>query len=195
MGECNSVSSLEEKIEALIRRHLSLRPEMRATDAYKLLYQGVLGVRHLLNDDARRWLESEAEGLNLEDPHRDPLVEEISVDGSFVRVNLRPYLRRGLNLDRLFAAMKESSRTGNGREEEFARVWNAFVELVRLESLAFDLEEVEAVDGEAEQKEYPPRHHSEAYRAAYSPSYRVVSKEVLKRRFKPDEIHVNNDKN
>lgn len=95
-------------VEGLIRRHLDRRPHMRATDIYKLLYQGVFGVGHLLGESARQRLEAEARTLNLDDHFEEPLIEEVSADGAMLRVNLRPFLRRRLQLDGLFSAMLES---------------------------------------------------------------------------------------
>ena len=186
------MSTLEKKIEVLVQRHLNLRPNMDVTDAYKLLYQGVLGVSHLYNDDARWWLVSEAEGLNLENQYGESLLEEISVDGFFVRVNLRQYLKRGLDLDRLFTAIKITSKSEGGGINRFIRFWSIFFSLVRSGQLGFDLEKVEAVYKEVEKEGYPPCHHSMAYKEAYSPSYRVVSREVLKQIFTSEEISVDN---
>ena len=186
------MSTLKRKVEVLVQRHLSLRPKIKVTDVYKLLYQGVLGVSHLFNDNAKRWLVSEAEGLNLENQFGDSLLEELSVDGFFVRVNLRQYLKKGLDLDRLFTAIKRTSKSEGGGMNRFISVWSTFVRLVRLGRLGFDIEEVKAVHKEVEKEGYPPRHHSVEYKEAYSPSYRVVSREVLKQIFTTEEIIVDN---
>lgn len=160
---------------------------MRAVDVYKLLYQGVFGVRHLLSEDARRRLQSEARNLRLEEQPEEPLIEEASADGSMVRVNLRPYLRRGLPLSRLFSAM-EASVPSKGGVEEFLEAWGMFKRLVSSGRLVFDDEEIRELDRDLELGGCQPRHHSEAYRRAYAPAYRVVKREVLERMFNTEEL-------
>ncbi|MEE8325475.1 MAG: hypothetical protein V3R58_00380, partial [candidate division NC10 bacterium] len=56
-----------EAIEAMFMEHFERRPQMRATDAYKLIFQGVFGVGHILGEGARKRLEEEAESLDFED--------------------------------------------------------------------------------------------------------------------------------
>jgi hypothetical protein len=177
----------EGSLEALIRRHLERRPQMRAVDVYKLLYQGVFGVRHLFKKETRRRLEAEARTLRLDEHPEEPLIEEASADSSMVRVNLRPYLRRGLPLSRLFTAM-ELSAWEKGRVEEFLKAWGLFKELVSSGRLIFDNEEIEELDRDLEIEGCQPRHHSEAYRRAYAPAYRVVKREVLERMFNAEEL-------
>lgn len=159
---------------------------MRAVDVYKLLYQGVFGIDHLLSKEARNFLKEEANTLRLDEQPEEPLLEEASTDGSMVRVNLRPYLRRGLPLDRLFSAMKASAE--KGREEDFLGAWSVFRELVRSGTLVFDEGEIEELDREVKPGGCPMRHHSEAYRGAYHPAYRIVKLSTLKKMFKAEEL-------
>lgn len=168
----------KDRVKALIREHLERRPLMRATDVYKLLYQGVFGVGHIMGDDAWNWLEAEVEKVDLDDHPEEPLLEDVSADGSMVRVNLRPYLRRGLPLDKLFSAMRETAQV-KGSPEEFLEAWDVFKGLVSSGKVHFDLEELEALDGELQVEGCRPQHHSETYREAYHPKYRVVRREVL----------------
>lgn len=159
---------------------------MRATDVYKLLYQGVFGVGHLFGEDTWHRLEAEARVLRLDEQPEEPLFEGISVDGSMVRVNLRPYLRQGLPLSRLFSAMEESAPE-KGRVEEFLKAWSIFKELVGSGRLMFDDEEIEELNRDLELGGCQPRHHSDAYRRAYAPAYRVVKREVFEQMFNAKE--------
>ena len=167
-----------EAVEKLLTSHFRLRPLMRATDFYKLIYQGVFGVSHIITEGARGWLEKEAEDLNLQEHPEEPLLEEVSTDGKMVRVNLRPYLRQGLPLGGLFAAMEETSRV-EGSSEEFKEVWAVFKALVASGRLKVKSDEFEALDDELRREGCRPHHHSKAYQAAYHPAYRVVTRESL----------------
>ena len=167
------------RIEELLREHFERRPLMRATDFYKLLYQGVFGVGHIMGDAAWDWLRREAEGLNLEKHPGEPLLEEVSADGSMVRVNLRPYLRRGLPLEGLFEAMKETALRG-GSNEQFLEAWEVLKGLAASGDIQIDSGELETLDEELRTGGPSPHHHSETYREEYHPAYRIVRKEFLK---------------
>ena len=169
-----------EAIEALLKEHFERRPQMRATDVYKLLFQGVFGVGHILSEGARKRLEEEAESLNIEDHPAEPLIESVSVDGSMVRVNLRPYLRRGFPLDRLYEVMEETSKD-HGFPEKFLFAWSVFHELAGSGTIEVDGEELNLLNVEILKQGPHPHHHSEPYRVAYYPAYRVVKREALER--------------
>ncbi|MBC8224569.1 hypothetical protein H8E65_08275 [Candidatus Bathyarchaeota archaeon] len=169
-----------EAIEALLMEHFERRPKMRATDVYKLLFQGVFGVSHILSDGARKRLQEEAESLDIYDHPTEPLIERISADGSVVRVNLRPYLRRGFPLDRLYEAMEETSKD-RGSPEKFLFAWSVFHELVSSGAMEVDGEELASLHRDLQEKGPCPHHHSEPYRVAYYPAYRVVKREALEK--------------
>lgn len=167
-----------KEIEALLLAHHKRRPLMRATDFYKLLYQGVFGVGHIMTGGAWDWLEKEAEGLDLEEQPEEPLLEEVSANGEMVRVNMRPYLRHGLPLNGLLAAMEDTSHV-EGSSEEFKEAWAVFKALAASGRLKVDVGEFEALDDELRREGCHPHHHSKAYRDAYHPAYRVVTRKFL----------------
>ena len=169
-----------ETIEALLMEHFERRPQMRATDAYKLIFQGVFGVGHILGEGARKRLEEEVESLDIEDHPTEPLIERVSVDGSMIRVNLRPYLRRGFPLDRLYEAMEKTSKD-RGSPEQFLFVWSVFHELANSGAIEVDGEELDSMHRQLQRENPRPHHHSELYRGAYFPAYRVVKREHFER--------------
>ena len=167
-----------KRIEALLMGHRDRRPHMRVTDYYKLIYQGVFGVGHIMGEGAWGWLEREAEGLDMSENPDEPLIEAISVDGSVVRVNLRPYLREGGSLTALFDSMRETALV-EGSTEEFMEVWRVFLALVEEGRVEADPTDLEEICIELREKGAIPHHHSQAYREAYSPAYRVVRRDTL----------------
>jgi len=167
-----------KNVEALLKEHVQRRPLMVATDVYKLLYQGIFGVGHILGEGAWARLFDEAETISLGDHLDEPLIETISPDGSMVRVNLRPYLRRGLSLKELYEAMLETAEI-EGDPAKFLEAWNVFKELVKDEGIPINWSEVEALNSEIADEGVRPHHHSEAYREAYYPAYRVVKRAAL----------------
>jgi hypothetical protein len=166
-------------VAELVGEHKAARPEMRARDAYKLLYQGVFGVGHILGPSAWEYLQGEAAGLDIETLLGDSLMEDVSLDGGVVRVNLRPYLRSGYALAKLMEAMRSSEIAGN--PAIFVQEWDAFAELVWSGQLDFEHNEVDDVNKALDRNRPQPMHHTQQYRNAYHPAYRVVRRrEVLK---------------
>ena len=164
-------------IDLLILEHLKRRPEARAQDIYKLLYQGVFGVGHIISERAWAILIEEANRINLDDHSEDPLLEPVSPDGSMVRVNLRQYLKAGLSLEALFDIMKESAQV-QGDPDVFLGYWAEFKLMNDDGSVSFPEAEIQALDKQIKDEGVKPRHHTEPYRIAYYPAYRVVQLEI-----------------
>lgn len=168
----------EEGFRAFLVEHLRRRPRMEARDVYKLLYQGVFGVAHIMGEKAWERLREEAERVDLTDHLDEPLVEPVSVDGRIVRVNLRPYIRQGGDLRALYRAMLESSEH-EGDPTEFVSLWGMFKEAAAEQDLDFDDETIRLYDRSLEEAGPEPRHHSAIYREAYYPAYRVVTRRIF----------------
>ena len=157
----------------LIINHLKLRPEALPRDIYKLLYQGVFGVGHIISDHAWEVLVEEAGRIDCDDHSDDPLFESVSPDGLMVRVNLRQFINRGGDLETLFRVMMESAKV-QGEQGVFLDYWGRFKELVDEGQLEFRLRDIQGLDEMIERDGVRPMHHTEAYREAYYPAYRVV---------------------
>jgi hypothetical protein len=172
-------------VKALVRRQQRLHLNLGVQDVYKLLFQGVMGVAHILGDKerARRYLEDEFAGADVSEFLDEPLVEDISVGGGVVRVNLRPFKRLGLSLDNLFKAMIISAERLKEDKEAFITLWNKFMELVKDRRLDFDYEALAEFDRVMRDRGYPPVHHSKEYVKANKPAYRVVGKKVYQKMF------------
>jgi hypothetical protein len=123
----------------------------------------------------------------------EPLVETISPRGlrgpdggnalTVLRANLRPFAARGLDPEKLLTAMVETSLLLPVRgAEPLEAVWPTLLPVL-IDDLKIPAADVEAFAREIELGRYPPVHHSQAYRRAYAPHYRVVVRRVWKREF------------
>jgi hypothetical protein len=158
---------------SLIIEHLIRRSEAQPRDFYKLLFQGVFGVGHIISDRAWDILVEEAGRIDLGDHLDDPLFEPVSPDGLMVRVNLRQYLNMGGDLETLFRVMMESGKV-QGDVEVFLEYWGQFKKLVSEGKLAYSQRDIQRIDDVIKRDGVKPMHHTEAYREAYYPAYRVV---------------------
>ena len=166
----------------IIKKHIERHPQAQPRDVYKLIFQGVYGVGHIISEKAMEHLREEAERIPIEDYPDRLLVEPVSPDGSMVRVNLRPFMRRKLSLDGLFRVMTASADT-YGDDGRFLRLWRIFVNLVETGEIDLDLEKVRAIQDSIDVNGIKPMHHSEPYRQAYYPAYRVVRHDLFSAEF------------
>jgi hypothetical protein len=162
-------------IGKVVENEITLRPMATAADVYKLLHQSVFGVGHIISskESAREYLQREMASLGPALPS-EPLYDDLG--GGIVRVNLRPFRDANGSLEDLLAAMFETANANKGTPKMMAnRVNEACRALAKQKKkgLAKDLKSLakkQAASG------YQALHHSEAYRDAYLPAYRIVDR-------------------
>ena len=148
---------------------------MELRDLYKLLYQGVRGPEHILSsaDIFRQRLREEWEAL--EPASHDPLYEAIRPDGRLLRLNLRPYQAAGGLLEQLTTACLAAGDEKWGTQADLRQAWDEVLRVCRLGAWqGFSWEACQAFTLWLQAHDFPPVHHSEAYRQLYRPAYRLV---------------------
>jgi hypothetical protein len=118
----------------------------------------------------------------------ESFTENVSADGEVIRVNLRPYRRRGLPLEGLFIAMRETAQI-EGSSEAFMGAWKILKKKVNIGELSIAPNELNILYRELKEKGIVPHHHSEDYQRAYEPAYRVVRRSAFEKYVekKPDQ--------
>jgi len=171
--------SATDSFESFLVVELQNHPLSKVQDIYKLLYQGSFGVGHLLRsrDDARNDLYHEMSGL--QSVSMEPLLEACNMDESIVRVNLRPFLARGLSSEKLVEAMMLSAELLHPDTLAFSKQWELVGELIRSKRLPYREEEYRSFSKKLTAEGYVPFHQSQSYSAAYTPAYRVVLRKVF----------------
>lgn len=163
-----------EEIRKQLKTQKKRYPEMTEEDVVKFAFQGMLGVGHIVKSigDAQIRLQSEMEPLEPDED--EPLIEKISTQ--WVRMNLRAAKAKGMNPDEIAWLIYHSAQV---QPFSFTRrnVYNFCVKLDGSDAMKAAAEKV--LD-----ENWLPR-HSEAYRDAYHPAYRVIHKDF--RRFMQDE--------
>ena len=92
----NNCSNKSDDLLNLILEHQNKYPKMEVQDVYKLLYQSVFGVKHLLKDTAMSHLYL-IEEFNSVESKNEPLFENISLKNDVVRVNLKSFKYKNLS--------------------------------------------------------------------------------------------------
>jgi hypothetical protein len=146
---------------------------------YKLLHQAALGSGHAIDDaeGARRRLQQEAAALGP--GPEEPIADVISPDGKLARVHLRPYLDAGHDLGALAEAFLQTAKIYPGSPDKLEKFCGCLGDLAATGAIPYPREQVlkhfEAIGLAG----YPVVRHSQAYRDAYRPAYRVVALDCL----------------
>ncbi len=165
-----------ERTKERLLGHYDAYPLLRVEDIFKFLHQSTLGCEHLVEsaEAAAEYIRREAETVS---PDAPASIERL--DGDFSRVSLAS-LREGLSaetLARLFCLSSKKEGEGIsalGERLEVAR------ELLSDGDLPLDLDELDEKLRGWRALGYPAVHHSEAFRKAYRPAYRVVANEYAR---------------
>jgi hypothetical protein len=171
---------MAEDLQSIILRQLDLHDGLTVQDMYKLIHQAVFGVHHLLHDEeaAHRALKEEFEELGSALPG-EALLEMIDPQGIVHRLNLRPYRSKGGTPERLWEAVLLTRDGIKGTTSEFTFLWNEARRLVKLGAIPFTLRDLEVFETEVMGNGHPIVHHSESYRRANRPAYRLIAVRFL----------------
>lgn len=159
----------------LLKKHFEQTPRMAPTDAVKLAFQSAFGCGHLLCDKAactdfvRREMEQISENASV--PAFTP------IGGCMCRLNLASPVVRKLSPERITEMMLLTSERVEARYDNSERFENALSLIVSAAQSAeapFALSELESYLASYRAQGCPAVSHSEWYRQAYHPAYRVV---------------------
>jgi hypothetical protein len=164
----------------LIDGHLQRYPAMKPRDVYKLLYQGIMGLEHLVVSPEEFAARLRTEYRTASPSDVEPLWETVRPDGALGRLNLRPFRMQQGDLESLVVACLRTAQRVWGAPEDLHGAWRTLVALCQSGQWeAFPLPEVLAFSARLEEQAYPAVHHSARYREAYRPAYRLVGREFL----------------
>ncbi len=157
----------------LILEHCTSYPRLTVQDILKYIYQSALGCEHSVTSE-----QAAVEHLQVESAALSPsyavknLVEPL--DGDYSRVHLA-VLERGIALETLARLFFLSAKREDGGYAKIDEKLALTDELVRENLLPFSEMELAAAAELWKNAGYPPVHHSDAFREAYRPSYRVIA--------------------
>lgn len=148
-------------------------PLLDTQDLLKALHQSVFGCGHFVTDEAAglALLQQELQKALLPD---GPEVEVL--DGPFRRVHLRTLLKTGLSPRTLFRIFCLSAGEMWGDAGVLEEKLSVLLELVREGRLPKVFANTAAEVDAWRKAGFPACHHSEGFRSAYQPAYRVVHK-------------------
>lgn len=167
-------------VAQLLGAHVARYPEIGLADVYKLLHQAALGPAHAVDAlAARDRLEAEAATLGPGPGPDEPVTDIVSPDGRLARIHLRPYVAAGLSLASLADAFGETAGTWPASFDKLAKFCGCLGDLAQAGGIPFVRADVVEYLRAREADGWPAVKHSDRYRAAYAPAYRVVDIDLL----------------
>ena len=165
-------------ITPYLTTHLQSHPSATPQDLAKLCYQAAHGAEHMLSDldRARKYLAYEMESAEADDSI--PLVEPISDE--VARVNLAPWKAKGLSVDTLFDLFAATAQVSGAGDERLSAYLNEVSDYLAAVPTPVSPDAWQEFLAWYNAQGRPAVHHSEAYRLAERPAYRIVLRSLLR---------------
>lgn len=164
-----------EELKAILIAHAKRYPLMQPTDAVKLIYQNEFGGGHLIRDEQACLNYLRQEYASAEKDPTAALYEDIG--NGIVRVNLAAV--KPEDLEQLGRDFIRSAAKHKGTLDSFLNKLEVLRMLTAEGVFAFDLDALNTYLSEYKAAGYPAVSHSEQYRQAYKPAYRIIRNAYL----------------
>lgn len=173
----SACNSHDRAIREMCQDIHSRYPKATLQDIYKTCYQDYYGAEHLMTDTAaaRMYLHTELEEWYGTDMSAMPKEEPTGFRHRFVRVNLSEIYDGELTEDQLLAMFIEAAGKNNAFSNNWAAEWDMIVKVALKVNPKWSDPELQSELEEAARTNHAVR-HSDAFRNAYNPHYRIVKR-------------------
>lgn len=167
---------MENKSKTMTRvrllEHFSKYPKAEIKDLFKFLYQSAYGCEHLVTDTDRvcEYIKSEYADYTPKGRTWEAL------DGDYIRLYL-DVIGEGLNPTTLAKLFILSAKSETDAMEHLVEKLQVAREMIIAGELPFGIEKFDEEREAWRIKGYPAVHHSDNFRSAYGPGYRVIKRE------------------
>ena len=173
-----------QDFQSLCAAHFASYPDLQPQDLYKLAHQACMGPGHLIDGSTQTIVHAamlaELRGLSMAPSAQEDVVEVLHEGTSMARVYLRAYTRAGGDLQRLASAMiGTSEKIGEGDREMLGGALGAFRTWLTAHPPQWELSSFDAILRDQVEAGMKPVSHSDIYRQAYDPHYRVVMLDLM----------------
>ena len=179
----STISEQHITLEPYLLDQVAVHPSTQPRDIIKQCYQAAYGAEHLLKDTERAYQYLEQEYTLVTSSDTAPLWEAISPQ--VCRVNLAAWKHCGLPLEWLFRMFAESASISVDREQatrqflSYLDTADTLIHAGRL-TVSFSAKEWDDTLTAYKKSGMPAVHHSEAYRRAEQPAYRILRYEFVR---------------
>ena len=157
----------------LLKEHFQRYPLLQPQDVLKFLHQSTFGCGHLIASPtaAAAYIHQEMAQC------ADSSVTLEDLDGDFCRVHLSYMKKLGISADTLAKLLTHSAQEPCGDGESLEIQLTIALSMAKNGELPFSFEALNQEVIPWRNAGFPARHHSEVFRNAYAPAYRVIKKE------------------
>ncbi len=166
---------LREKTSSILLDHFKKYPLLDIQDIFKFLYQSTFGCEHMVTSETEAEKRICDEFKNVTNNCEDHIEE---LDGDYCRGSLS-LLSDGITPKTLAKLFCLSSKKESALASELEIKIECARALIIEGALPLDLEAFDRELSKWKACGYPSIHHSDRFKKAYSPSYRVISKEYI----------------
>jgi len=172
-----------ERSEA-IDRQVAHYPLSSLQDVYKSFYQDRFGPGHMITDTAAFNAYSLHElAVAAEDTVPNPYYEPVGAKGQYIRVYLRCVHEGLITKEQLFDAFLRSAVPASQPRQSWADEWGHIEQAAQAIGITATDEERQALLQAAQEQRAV--HHSDRYRNAYHPHYRIIEKTIFENELLP----------
>ena len=185
---CHQPDNVADAIGRLVAHY----PQSSLQDVYKSFYQDRFGPGHMIGDTAAFNAYNRYElAVAAADTVPNPYYEPVGAAGRYVRVYLRCVNEGLISAEQLFDAFLRSTVPAGQPRRSWADEWSCVENTARELGVTASEEERETLRKAAKTEQAV--HHSEAYRNAYHPHYRIIEKTIFNSEIKrPIDSALNN---
>ncbi len=159
-----------EDLKRILKENYKKYPLSQIRDLIKLIYQNEFAGGHMIKDENESLERLKREYGSLK---ADPSFEVGQYIGNkLYRVNLQAIKDR--DLGKLNQAFVKTANENKGTIEAFEKKIDILRKLIAEGKLGLDADDFEVFIKELKSRNYPPISHSDIYRKAYGPAYRVI---------------------
>lgn len=169
-------------------------PEAQLLDVYKTCFHDAYGPEHIISDSAgcARYIMMELQQVDTSD-NRYPLYEYTGVDGNYVRVNLNVLKQGRVELGRFVQLIMQSARQKNRLpRHDWAGQWERITTVLRTftgkdgtpprpHRFEADEADIKAILATGDMS----CHHSQRFKEAYAPHYRLLRRDLFEHEVLP----------
>ena len=163
------------KPRELLIDHYNTYPRLEVSDIFKFIFQSAYGCEHLVSSKERalNYIKEELKRVNADEA---PRVD--ALDGDYSRVYLS-CLNDKVTPEVMAEYFCLSAKVEpDGRERLLEKIAVAR-ELIRDGTIPLSLRDFDELHEKWRDAGYPAIHHSESFREAYRPAYRVIANEYV----------------
>ena len=170
-----SCNNEEKDIQRMCEEMAKQYPASTLQDVYKTCYQDFFGAEHIASDEiaARFSLQKELKGCHDADLSAMPKKEPTGFRHRFTRINLSCVIDGEMSEDELLKLFLRASSKDNKLDKDWAQEWEKIEKIALQVSPGWNNPELQDYLKKMAKENQPVR-HSDAFRKAYNPHYRIV---------------------